>query len=157
MWFTSTEGKGSEFHFTIPHKPVKPHPLEELTMIPESRKHIPQKKVILVAEDDHLNFSLINNFLSKRNVKIVRAENGREAVDLCNSNKIDLVLMDIRMPVMDGYTATRIIKESYPSLIIIAQTAYTNDRDTAISNGCDDFIAKPFTKNQLLAIVDGYL
>jgi two-component system sensor histidine kinase EvgS len=115
------------------------------------------KKVILVAEDDNLNFLLIQNFLAALDIVLLRAVNGQEAVNICSLNKVDLVLMDVKMPVMDGFTATRIIKESNPNQIIIAQTAYINDREIALANGCNDFIAKPFGKNQLNNIISRYI
>ena len=100
---------------------------------------------------------LIQNFLSALDIVLLRAINGKEAVDICLSNKVDLVLMDIKMPVMDGYTAIGIIRESDPDLKIIAQTAYTNDRETALDKGCNDFIAKPFGKTQFVNLVNSYL
>jgi signal transduction histidine kinase/CheY-like chemotaxis protein len=157
MWFSSAEARGSDFHFTIPYKPVPVLRSDDYKTSADLKGQKDRKKVVLVAEDDHFNFALIKNFLSQHNVEIIRAENGREAVNFCADNKVDLVLMDIRMPVMDGYIATRLIKESEPDMVIIAQTAYTNDRDTALSNGCDDFIAKPFTRQQLISLVENYL
>jgi CheY-like chemotaxis protein len=88
---------------------------------------------------------------------ILRAENGRIAVDLClNNPNIDMVLMDLLMPVMNGYEATRQIKAQRPELPIIAQTAYAmaDDRRKALEAGCDDFIAKPIGKEELLRKVD---
>lgn len=153
----SSEGKGSVFYFTIPRKQnieySYDHKVKSGIKHPVGRI----KKTILVAEDDNLNYFLIKNFLSGLNVNLIRAENGKEAVDLYAANKIDLVLMDIRMPEMDGYTAARIIKNSNPLQIIIAQTAYSNDRSVAIKNGCDDFIAKPFDKQQIVSLVENYL
>ncbi len=116
-------------------------------------------KVILVAEDIELNFMYINEILESTGAIIIHAENGKKAVDICNSNtKIDLVLMDILMPVLNGYDATRQIKTIRDNLPIIAQTAYalTEDRGKAIAAGCDDFIAKPIGKNELLRKIDRF-
>jgi CheY-like chemotaxis protein len=74
-----------------------------------------------------------------------------------SERRIDLVLMDIKMPIMDGYTAAKLIKGINPSVKIIVQTAYSNDRSEAISIGCDDFIAKPFGKQQFLALLTAYI
>lgn len=90
----------------------------------------------------------------------MHAINGKEAVDICQSGeKIDLILMDIKMPVMDGYKATAEIKKMRPELPVIAQTAYTDitDRQKAFDSGCDDFLPKPITKASLLEVVEKYL
>ena len=100
---------------------------------------------------------LIQNFLSSMDIVLMRAFNGKEAVEICSVTKVDLVLMDIKMPVMDGFTAARIIKEADPDQIIIAQTAYINDREIALASSCDDFIAKPFGKIQFVNLVGSYL
>jgi signal transduction histidine kinase/CheY-like chemotaxis protein len=157
IWYVTAEGKGSTFRFTIPHLQYTETKSVQKSRYSEVVAADTRKKTILVAEDDHLNFYLIKSFLSTLDVNIIRAENGREAVDLYNLNKVDLVLMDIRMPEMDGYTASKIIKESNPAQIVIAQTAYSNDRSVAIMNGCDDFIAKPFEMKKFIAMISGYL
>lgn len=157
IWFNSSEGIGTSFFFTIPYKKVIAEKISDSIPgkgTPENRK---KKKTILVAEDDNMNFFLIKVYLAKQGYNLTRAVNGKEAVDLCNSFHYDLVLMDIRMPEMDGYTATKKIKESNPEQIVIAQTAYTNDREIALSKGCDDFIAKPFGRQELISLVKSYL
>lgn len=116
-------------------------------------------KVILVAEDIELNFMYINELLEPTGVIIVRAENGKKAVDYCLNNlKVDLVLMDILMPVMNGYEATRQIKAARREIPVIAQTAYalTEDRGKAIAAGCDDFIAKPIGREELLNKINSF-
>jgi CheY-like chemotaxis protein len=110
-------------------------------------------KIILVAEDIELNFMYIHELLEPTGAMIVRAENGKKAVDYClANNKVDLILMDILMPVMSGYDATRNIKAVRNNIPIIAQTAYalTEDRSKALAAGCDDFIAKPISREELL-------
>jgi signal transduction histidine kinase/CheY-like chemotaxis protein len=157
IWCDSKEGKGSDFHFTIPFKRSERSSVSESTSVQGFSIPRDRRKVVLVAEDDDLNFSLITRFLSGLDLELLRAENGKEAVEICSSAKIDLVLMDIKMPVMDGLTATRIIKEANPDQIIIAQTAYINDREYAIECGCTDFIAKPFGMIPLLNIINSYI
>jgi signal transduction histidine kinase len=157
LWCDSVEGKGSVFHFTIPYKQSKISSVTKPDTVPGSGIQRDRKKVVLVAEDDDLNFTLIQSFLSGLDIELVRAVNGKEAVDICSSRKIDLVLMDVKMPVMDGLLATRIIKEADPDQIIIAQTAYINDREFAIECGCSDFITKPFGKVPLLNLINSYI
>jgi CheY-like chemotaxis protein len=118
----------------------------------------PVKKVILVAEDDESNFRLIKYFLSRVNAEIIRAGNGKEAVEKSLSmNNIDLILMDIGMPVMDGYTAVRLIRETNQVLPIIAQTAYVDDMKRAIECGCNGFISKPYDKQHLISILGQFI
>lgn len=118
-----------------------------------------EEKVIVVAEDIELNFMYINELLEPTGAIIVRAENGKKAVDYClNNSKVDMVLMDILMPVMNGYEATRQIKAARKDLPIIAQTAYalTEDRGKALAAGCNDFIAKPIGREELLKKINAF-
>jgi signal transduction histidine kinase len=156
IWCDSVEGKGSVFHFTVPYEQAVISPVYGFQSVNEGKTDN-RKKIILIAEDDNINFMLIKNFLSSLDIVLMRAVNGKEAVDICSSNKVDLVLMDIKMPVMDGFIAGAIIKKSNPDQIIIAQTAYTNDRETALDKGFNDFIAKPFGKTQLINLINSYL
>jgi CheY-like chemotaxis protein len=110
-------------------------------------------KIVLIVEDIELNYLYLRELLKPTGAMILRAENGKIAVDLCMNNpNIDIVLMDLLMPVMNGYEATRQIKAQWPKLPIIAQTAYAmaDDRRKALEAGCDDFIAKPIGKEELL-------
>jgi len=111
---------------------------------------------ILVAEDDEINFSYIKEIFKGTGAEILRAVNGKEAVELCQKNdKINMLLMDIKMPVMNGYEAIKQIRELRPDLPIIAQTAFalSNEMLKAFNAGSNDYISKPFKKEQLLAIV----
>ncbi len=101
-------------------------------------------KTILIAEDNESNYILMT-YILKRSYQIVRAHNGREAVEISEKGGIDLILMDLKMPVMDGLEATRIIKDATPELPIIMLTAnaFENDRLAAMNAGCDDFLSKP--------------
>jgi CheY-like chemotaxis protein len=118
----------------------------------ETEQYSWNNKTILVAEDIDLNYLYIIELLKPTGAKIIRAENGKIALDYCRNNHIDIVLMDLLMPVMNGYEATRQIKAMNSFLPIIAQTAYTmsDDRRKAKEAGCDDFIAKPIDKEELL-------
>lgn len=117
-----------------------------------------EKKTILIAEDDKNNFRLIKQLLSGLKIEIVYACNGIEAVDICKSGRrIDLVLMDIKMPVMDGYQATRQILLHSPSMKIIVQTAYADDIAKSMQEGCVGFISKPFNRKQFVDLVEEFL
>ena len=119
-----------------------------------------RKKTILIAEDEEFNFLYLKTILSSHNFNLLRAHNGKEAVRICKSNsEIDLILMDIKMPVMNGFEATSKIKKSRPDVPIIAQTAYStkNDRNKAYESGCSDFISKPFTQEDLLEKIKTYI
>jgi len=108
---------------------------------------------ILIVEDARISYELLVKFLEATKVKILHASDGEQAVNICLDNtKIDAVLMDIQLPVMDGLEATRLIKKEKPSLPIIAQTAnaLTDDQKIIFAAGCDDYIAKPISRNDLL-------
>ena len=108
-------------------------------------------KTILIAEDEYSNFVYLSELLEFSGIEILYAENGKQAVDLCKTNNsIGLIFMDIKMPVMDGYTAAKLIREFRPDLTIIAQTAYAlqSEIDQFIA-AFDDYITKPINKNQL--------
>jgi PAS domain S-box-containing protein len=158
IWLTSEPGKGTTFSFTIPYEKI----VVEIIPSPERKAPdsyvFPAKKLILVAEDIESNFKLIRYFLSGSNVEIVHASNGKEAVEKCFSiSNIDLILMDIKMPVMDGYSAVRLIREKNTVIPIIAQTAYADDKDRAIECGCSGFISKPFDKKSLIRILSEFI
>jgi len=154
IWLQSEPGSGSTFYFTLPF--VQPVPItESITQAPESEKTSLHRQITaLVAEDDEINFKLIKSLLATLDIKVIKAVNGIEAVNICISQKdIDLILMDIRMPGIDGYTASRQIREFRPDVIILAQTAYFDDKEAALKNGCNDFISKPFTREQFISKV----
>lgn len=115
---------------------------------------------ILIAEDVESNFLYLKAVLSKLNAVIYWAKNGIEAVDICTKVKnIDLVLMDLQMPEMNGYEATEILKKKFPKIPIVAQTAFamSDDREKAIDAGCDDYLAKPIKSKDLLSMVEQFV
>lgn len=114
----------------------------------------------LVVEDTSSNKHLIDTFLSRTNARLSYATTGLEAVEAVQDNEnIDLILMDIRLPEMNGLTATRIIKQMRPCLPVLAQTAYAmeSDRQACIGAGCDDFLSKPYRKSELIIRINGLL
>jgi CheY-like chemotaxis protein len=114
---------------------------------------------VLVVEDDDINYLFLETVLSRNKIKTIRALNGIEAIELCNTNpNIKLVLMDIKMPFMNGYDATRRIKQINPNLPIIAQTAYAmhKDRNKALEAGCDGYISKPIVTSELLKLIEEF-
>lgn len=115
-------------------------------------------KKILVAEDTESNFLLLSIILRKEYI-VLRAHNGREAVDICAAEQPDMVLMDIKMPVMDGLEATRLIREKDEAVPVIALTAnaYDSDRDKAFQAGCNDYMAKPIIAGALRDMIKKYL
>ena len=147
----SKEGKGSTFWFTLPYVPGQSEqaeaPAQILQAIPTVEK---DKLVILIAEDNESNYRLFESIL-RHEYKLVHAWNGREAVDLFNRYTPHLVLMDINMPVMDGYEATAEIRKQSADVPIIAVTAFAfaSDEQKVLSSGFDGYMPKPINARQL--------
>jgi CheY-like chemotaxis protein len=111
---------------------------------------------ILVADDDEVTHIYLSKLFEGKCKKMLFANNGKQAVELFQSNPgIDLILMDIKMPVMDGYSATIKIKELSKQVVVVAQTAYAlaSDREKALAAGCDDYLAKPLMKKDLFSVI----
>jgi len=161
IWVESQEGKGSEFYFTIPYNP---NPEEKTTVLGETLKKKNKNQIselkVLIAEDVVAADMYLTIIVKKFSNEILHVKTGTKAVELCRKNPdIDLVLMDIRMPEMNGYDATRKIREFNKDVIIIAQTAYAlyGDREKALEAGCDDYISKPINKEELMEMINKYL
>ena len=158
IWLSSEPGKGTSFYFTIPYERQTIAPLPVIENPVDKGFVFTGKKTILVAEDIDSNFKLLTYFLSGSNIEILRAMNGKEAFEKCLSNRqIDLVLMDIKMPEMDGYTAVKLIRDANITIPIVAQTAYSDDREMAIARGCNGFISKPFDKKNLIKVLSEFI
>ena len=154
-------GKGSVFYVTLPYAPVHQESLKPILTKTPSTKHANFK--VLVAEDEEVNYLYTEILLQEHivaNCTVFHAKNGEEAVELSEEiNDLDLILMDIKMPIMCGYEATKIIKKKFKNLPILALTAYStqNDIDKALESGCSDVIVKPIKKDDFSKIIDKYL
>jgi len=157
IWVESETGKGSAFYFTIPYNTLSVNKKDKNNVISAGEIENKSKRLnILLVEDDEISILLINAMFERTNFNILQAKNGIEAVELCqNKQDIDLILMDIRMPEMDGYEATRQIRKFNKDVIIIAQTAFalSGDKEKSIEAGCNEYITKPITKGKLFAVI----
>ena len=159
-------GEGSTFRFVLPFegtiggvsKNSRITTTNSRTIRSTTRTDLSNAPLILVAEDEDSNYELVRIVLAKR-YRLIRAHNGIEAVTFCEDEHPDLILMDIRMPEMNGLDATRIIKEVNPDVPIVALSAYAfeeNIRD-AKAAGCNEFLAKPFRVEDLIDMVEKYV
>jgi CheY-like chemotaxis protein len=155
------KGNGSIFYFVIPYKQVKKKKVSLQVpftgMTEEKRGKILN---VLIAEDDVASEMLFSKIIESFSKEIYRVRTGVEAVEVCRNNpEIDLILMDIKMPVIDGYEATQLIRQFNKKVVIIAQTAYAlkGDREKALKAGCDDYISKPIKKDELLFLIGKHL
>ena len=150
IWVNSEIGRGSIFYFTVPNEDFAGTTSPEISSRTQ-HKSIARGKKILIAEDIESNFKLLRYYLSSINVEAVRAANGKEAVDYFRSNpNIDLILMDIKMPVMDGYEAIKLIRAINNEVPIILQTAFADERTRSEQSGCNGFLSQAISINSSL-------
>jgi signal transduction histidine kinase/CheY-like chemotaxis protein len=159
IWVESAENEGSIFSFTIPYRPVNASKASR--KMPETSQALDLKGcTVLVVDDQKSNYMFLKPALSAMNCKSIWSANGKDAVKLVKNNKnISLVIMDAEMPGMDGYAATRMIKQYHPNLPVIVQSLFTADdkRSKIKEAGGDDFITKPIRINQLKELLKKYL
>jgi CheY-like chemotaxis protein len=162
IWVESKPGDGATFNFSIPITIYKEPEESDVLESNNTERSFPnwKNKVVLVAEDEEINYLFINELLSQTGMTVIWARDGVQAVELVSNIKtIDVILMDVRMPNKDGYAASLEIRQINPGIPIIAQTAYayTEDRAKAEAAGCNDYITKPINSNELLDIMNKYL
>ena len=158
----SEENKGATFYYTLPL--IQEETFSYSSIVEKTEKNDRQLtnwqgKTILIAEDEPVNFYFIKEALKSTGVEFIHAQNGIKAIEAVKENPtIDLVLMDIKMPEMNGFEATKIIKKLRKNLPIIAQTAFAmeEDKKNCLDAGCDDYIAKPIRNKDLMGILSGY-
>ncbi len=155
----SEEGAGSVFKLILPIDigAEKPEKKEVKKKTPEINWN---NKVILIAEDSVLNYTYLEAILQRTNVKLIWAKDGKEAVDICRENEdIDIVLMDIKMPVLDGLNAIKMIKKFRKDLPIIVQTAYAmpEDRERSFAAGSDEYLTKPLNATELFKTISKFM
>jgi len=160
IWIESEEGIGSTFYFTLPYN-AEPEVKNKILVEGNETKEITDvlRLKILIAEDDEISEKLISINVKDFSKEMLKAKTGIETVAICRSRPdIDLILMDIQMPDFNGYEASRQIRQFNKDVVIIAQTAFglTGDREKAIEAGCNDYIAKPIGKKELLALIKKY-
>ncbi|MEI7522905.1 MAG: PAS domain S-box protein [Mariniphaga sp.] len=156
LWLESEEGIGSSFYFNIPNSTISV--LKEMIIAPQ---HVLQddstkKLKILIAEDDEASALFLSVLVKPFSKEILKVNSGHEAVETCRINPdLDLILMDIRMPVMNGYEATRQIRKFNSNVVIIAQTAFalSGDNEKSLDAGCNDYISKPIHKDKLQMLI----
>jgi CheY-like chemotaxis protein len=156
MGVNSIPDKGSRFFFTIPLKQMKQK--KAVVPVPEQKPKEIKDLYILIVDDEAVNIHYLDVLLKNKAKKIDHAFNGKEAIEKAMDNNYNMVLMDIKMPIMGGIEATKILKAQKPDMVIIAQTAFTLPDDAArvLEAGCDDILCKPVRKEHLFDMVRKY-
>ncbi len=160
IWIESEEENGSTFYFSIPYNTTIAQKLivNNVSLDNEIVIHLKKLK-ILIAEDDEISKLFINKTVQQFSKEIINVSNGADAVEMCRNNPdIDLIMMDMKMPLMTGYDACKLIREFNKKIVIIAQTAYalSDDIQLALDAGCNNHISKPINKHEFLIILQHY-
>ena len=161
IWVESDFETGSTFYFTIPLSKTITEKKDNYYKEPIDKLTTSSKKLkILIAEDDIISFTYLSTLLLKLGHEIIHAKNGKEAIEICKSQEeIDIILMDIKMPEIDGLEATMEIRKFNKSIYIIAQSAYVFEDDFINSKkvGCNEFLTKPIDKNELIHMINAFI
>lgn len=160
IWVESEPNKGAAFYFTIPYQgELSKADKSKVTKKDADESVKFSNQIILIAEDEESNFQYLKMLLRHTELKLLRAENGKEAIDICNNTALDLVLMDIKMPIIDGLEATKKIKKEKPNLPVISLSAYSSKEDIELSKkaGCEEHLSKPIQKTRLFEAIQKYL
>lgn len=157
IWVESNFGEGSKFSFSLPYNFMQ---YNEINFPEENKEKMKKKLKILIAEDEEFASEYLGIILEQPDNELLYAYDGESAVSICRQHTdIDLILMDIKLPILNGYDATKAIRTFNTDVIIIAQTAYalSGDKQKATNAGCNDYITKPINRDRLLQLIDKYI
>lgn len=158
IWVKSEPGKGSTFYFSLSYQPIKEDTSPENAMGNSDIEFLKARRLtFLIADDEKDSDLLLSILLNEISDKILSASSGSEAIEICKNNPdIDVIMMDLKMPGIDGLEATKQIREFNKNVIIIAQTAYAflDDREKALEAGCSEYISKPYKEEELFRVIN---
>ena len=158
IWINSEVDKGSTFSFSIPYNPITASMIHEKTEPVKDHKRL-KDLTVLFAEDDESSYQLMKIVLAHEGIKFIHTTNGKETIEALKQNPAtSIILMDLKMPGMDGLEATRQIRQFNKTIPILAQTAHAlyGDKEKAQQAGCTDYLSKPLNRNELMRMIEKY-